>query len=160
MRPTTESTAPDDGHAVLTIFRRKARSEFRFGIWSEDRHIGTLSANKGIEIRLAPGEYYFLSGYVGTTMLKANIDAGKRYYAWIDIGSLVFRVKMMPISTDESKMLEGWLEDVTFVELNEANVTDRVREREEIVTEFVRTVAEDARLGRMDYTKLNADHAY
>src|SRR5262249_51473227 len=133
---------------------------FKFGVWGEDRHIATLSANEAVDIRLDPGEHFFLSGHVGTTLLRANVEAGKHYYAWIDVGEMVFRVKMMPVETREATELEKWLSEVTYVRLDPAAQTPRVLERETLVTDWVQSVVERARGGTVDYTELGSAHAF
>ena len=159
MQPA-QKLEPDSSHAVLTILRREENPNFKFGVWAEDRHIATLAANEAVDVRLDPGEHFFLSGHVGTTLLKANVEAGKHYYAWIDVGEMVFRVKMMPVATGESKQLGEWLEQVSFVQLDPAAMTPRVRERETMVTTWVRSVADRARSGTVDYTEIGADNGF
>lgn len=159
-RPTTTKLEPDSEHAVLTILRREENPQFKFGVWAEDRHIATLGANEAVDIRLEPGEHFFLSGHVGTTLLKANVEAGKHYYAWIDVGEIVFRVKMMPVAPSESKNLSEWLEKVSYVELDPAAMTPRVRERETTVTTWVRSVADRARGGTVDFTEIGSGNAF
>lgn len=160
MRPATQQLSPDSEHAVLTVFRRKEGKKLNFGLWGEDRFIGTLGANEGIEILLTPGEHYFLSGHVGTTLLKARVEAGKRYYALIDVGNIVLRVKMKPVGAEQSDKLNDWLDDVEIIELALDAVTPRVQEREKLVAEFVQSVADKARNGQMDFTDLNSEHAH
>lgn len=166
MQPSTQEMSPDSDHAVLTIFRREKakkdgfRREIEVGIWGERGYLGTLSANEGIQVQLTPGEHFFVSGYVGTTLMKAQVEAGKRYYAWVDIGALVLRVKLMPVATSESAQLEEWLNEVQMVEVDQDAMTARHRERESIVNEFTAARAEAGRLGQQDFTEINAEHAY
>lgn len=161
MRPAREKLTPDAEHAVITILRREEAPQLEFGVWSEDRYLGTLAAHKALDVKVTPGEHYFLSGYVGTTLLKAQVEAGKHYYAWIDVGGMVLRVKMMPVTTQESSDLEEWLAAVEFVEVDsESMAAPRVREREAGFTEWVRSVVVRAKAGTVDFTEINAAHAF
>jgi hypothetical protein len=159
-QPASEKMSPSNADAVVTILRRDEAPTLRFGIWAEDRYIATLAPNEAVDIRLPPGEHFFLSGYVGTTLLKARVEAGKHYYAWVDVGGMVLRVKMMPVATSESAQLDKWLEDVAFVQLDSAAMTPRVREREVAVTEWMRAVVERAKTGAVDFTELGSEHAF
>jgi hypothetical protein len=146
---------------VLTVFRRKEAEQLTFGLWSEDRYLGTLLPNQGIDVVLTPGEHYFMSGYVGTTLLKATVEAGKHYYAWLDVGGMVLRVKMMPIAQSEAKQRDEWLENVsTYVRVNEAAMTPRAREREALVTEWVRSVVARAKAGTVDFTEITPANGF
>jgi hypothetical protein len=160
LRPATEKMSPSNEDAVLTILRREEAPTLRFGIWAEDRYIATLAPNEAVDIRLTPGEHFFLSGHVGTTLLKARVEAGKHYYAWVDVGGMVLRVKMMPVATRESEQLGKWLDDVAFVRLDSEAMAPRVRERETMVTDWVRSVVDRAKAGTVDFTELGAEHAF
>ena len=160
MRPARERLTPDAEHAVITILRREETPQFQFGIWSEDRYLGTLAAHQALEVKVAPGEHYFMSGHVGTTLLKTQVEAGKRYYAWVDVGGLVYRVKMMPVAPQESSDLTKWLDEAEFVEVDSESMTPRVREREATFTEWVRSVVVRAKAGTVDWTEIDATHAF
>ena len=166
MQPSTQEMNPDSDHAVLTIFRRKKakkdgwRREIEIPIWGERGYLGTLSANEGVQVRLTPGEHFFVSGYVGTTLMKTRVEAGKRYYAWVDTGALILRVKLRPVSTSESAKLEEWLSEVQMLEVDPDAVTAGIRERESIVTDFVDEQAEKGRLGQRDFTEISSEHAH
>ena len=157
----TDRPSPDSERAVLTIFRRKEAEQLNFGVWYEDRYLGTLFANQGLDVVLPPGEHYFMSGYVGSTLMKATVEAGKHYYAWFDVGGIVLRVKMMPIAQNEAKQRDEWLKGVTgYVRVDESAMTPRVREREAIVTDWIHSVVERAKAGTVDYTEITPAHGF
>jgi hypothetical protein len=161
MRPAREKLTPDAEHAVITILRREEAPQLTFGIWSEDRYLGTLAANEALDVKVTPGEHFFLSGYVGTTLLRAQVEAGKHYYAWVDVGGMVLRVKMMPVTTQESVDLTKWLEKIEFVEVDsESMAAPRVREREATFTAWVDSVVTRAKAGTVDFTEIDSAHAF
>jgi hypothetical protein len=160
MRPATAAASPDTEHAVLTIFRRAENDKLSFGVWSEDRYLGTLAANQAVDVRLTPGEHYFMSGNVGTTLLKAQVEAGKHYYAWLDVGEMIYRVKMMPVATNEAKERDEWLEAVSYVEVSQDAMPPRAREREAMVTEWIRSVVERAKDGTVDFTEITPANGF
>ena len=101
-----------------------------------------------------------MSGNVGTTLLKAQVEAGKRYYAWLDVGEFILRVRLTPITREQSSDLEKWLAAVEWMEVNPDSVTSRVREREDLVTEFVQSAGKRAATGDADFSLLAGGHAF
>ncbi len=160
MRPAVDRLSPDDEHALITIFRRHQSDKLDFGVWSEHRYLGTLSTNQELEVLVPAGKHFFLSGNVGTTLLQAQVDAGKRYYARLDIGKMILRVRLTPVDLGQSDDLNEWLTDVEWIEVNPDAITPRIREREDIVTDFVRSAAERAKTGAADFHLLASGHAY
>lgn len=160
MQPATEALTPDDEHGVITMFRRKEADKIDLGVWSEHGFVGTLGANEAVSIAVPPGTHFFLAGNVGTSLLKAEVEAGKRYYAWLDYGKMVGRVRLTPVALSESKDLQKWLKKTKQVEMSPQAVTNRIRDREEIVTDFLRLAIERANSGTADFTLLDNDDAY
>ena len=160
MRPAGDALSPDDNHAIITVFRRKEADKIDLGLWNEHGFVGTLEANQAISIAVPPGTHYFLAGNVGTTLLKADVEAGKRYYAWIDYGKMMGRVRLTPVLLSQSGELQKWLEKTKQVELIPQAVTGRIRDREEIVTNFLQLAIERANNGTADFAFLGNDAAY
>ncbi len=166
MQPSTEELSPDSEHAVLTIFRRQKenkdglRRPIEIAVWGEQGYLGTLAASQGVQVALTPGEHYFASGYVGTILMKATVEAGKHYYALADIGAMVLRVKLEPIGPSDSGNLERWTRDMQLLQRNPEVVSERIQERESIVRDFINAQAEEARLGRQDFTEISSEHAW
>ncbi len=159
MRPASGRLEPDSESAVITLFRRNEVPKMEFGIWGEDGFIATLKANEGVDLRVAAGEHFFLAGQTGTTVMRASVEAGKRYHAWLDIGKMILRLRLTPVARDQASELDKWLSDVEWVELNPNAMTPRINEREELVVEYLQSVVEKARQGRADFAVLAADHA-
>lgn len=160
MQPAREAITPDDEHGVVTIFRRKEADKIDLGVWSEHGFVGTLGTNEAVSIAVPAGTHFFLAGHVGTTLLKAEVEAGKRYYAWLDYGKMLGRIRLTPVSLSQSGELQRWLKKTKQVELIPQAVTSRIREREEIVTDFLRLAVERANSGAADFTLLSSDEAY
>jgi len=160
MRHAEERLSPDDEHALVSIFRTKQSDKLHMGIWSEDRYLGTLSANQGIDVLVPAGEHFFLSGYVGTSLMQAQVEAGKRYYVRLAIGKMILRVRLTPVGPDKSKDLDKWLSKVDWVEVDSDAITPRIREREDVVTEFLRSAGERAKSGEADVDLMGSAHAY
>jgi hypothetical protein len=160
-RPATARLTPDAGHAVITIFRRDdGPDEFTFPVWSEERYLGALARNQGAEILVTPGEHFFFSRNVGTSLLRAQVEAGKHYYVWLDFGAMVGRVRLTPVARAESSNLESWLPSIAWIEVDRNTITDALREREDMVTDYIKSIGERARRGEAAFALLDEDAAY
>ena len=159
MRPASSRLEPDSEAAVITLFRRNEVPKLEFGICGEDGFVATLKANEGVDLRVPAGDHFFLAGQTGTTVMKASVEAGKRYYAWLDVGKMILRVRLTPVARDQANDLDAWLTDVEWVELNPEAMTTRINEREGLVVGFVQSVVEKANQGAADFTVLAADHS-
>ena len=160
MQPASEALEPDDEHAVITVFRRKEADKIDLGVWNENGFVGTLGADEAVSIAVPPGTHFFLAGNTGTTLLKAEVEAGKRYYAWLDYGKMLGRVRLTPVSLSQSGDLQKWLKRTKQVALDPQAVTTRIRDREAIVTDFLQKAVERANSGTADFTLLGREHAY
>lgn len=160
MRPATGAPEPDDAHATVTFFSRGDTRGLAFGIWSADGFVGTLAPHQSITMAVDAGEHYFLAGNIGKSLLKLEAEAGKRYFAWIDFGKMIGRVRLTPVGPDESDDLAEWLDESSPVEIDRALITSRILEREEIVTNYIETVIRQAAIGESDYHLLGAEHAF
>lgn len=159
-RASTQRLAPDDNHAVITIFRRQESKKLDFGIWSEHDFLGTLKVNQGLEVRVPAGKHFFLAGNVGTSLLQAQVEAGKRYYAWLDVGAVILRVRLTPVTQQASERLNEWLTKVEWVERDPVASIAHLGLRKALVTGFVRSAAARANAGEAGFQLLGAEHAY
>lgn len=160
MQDGGEDIAPNDEQGVVTVFRRKEADKIDLGIWNEQGFVGTLGAEEAVSIALPPGTHYFLAGNVGTSLMKAQIEAGKHYYAWLDYGKMMARVRLTPVASSESAELQKWLKKTSHVSLNPQALTDRIRDREKIVTDFLNEAIDRADSGAADFSLLDNDSAH
>jgi len=160
MQESKEELVPDDEHAVITIFRRKEADKIDLGVWNEQGFVGTLGSEEAVSIAVSPGTHFFLAGNTGTSLLKAEVEAGKQYYAWLDYGKMLGRVRLTPVSASESRNLQKWMKGVDYVALDSQRITSRIQDREKIVTDFLAAAIERANSGTADFTLLDGDDAY
>ena len=93
----------------------------------------------------------------GTTRLRADVEAGKHYYAWVDMGEFVLTARLTPIQRSQSKNLKKWLKDIEWMQPDHEKIDHRVREREAIVLRYVQSVSADVRSGKSNAHQLDAD---
>jgi len=159
MQPAEARLEPDEDHAVITILRREEFPGLPFSVWSEAGFVGSLQMNEAIDVRVPAGEHFFYAAQTGSTVLKARVDAGQQYYAWLDVGKMRLNLRLKPIGPEQQAELREWLTLVQWVALDEQAMTPRVREREEIVRRHVLSVAERVRSGAVGFQELNPGHA-
>lgn len=160
MRPATDRPEPDEASATVTFLRRGDADKLEFGVWGGHGFVATLGAFEAVTISVPPGDHFFLAGNVGKSVLKLEAEPGKRYFAWLDFGSMVGRVRLTPIAVDESDKLDKWLNEVTWVELDDASMSERILERQKIVTDYIQKVIHKTEAGESDFHLLGTDHAY
>lgn len=151
MVPTTDRLEPDAGHAVVTFYRKKDSYDMDLGVWGASGFIGMLHDREAMDVRLPPGEHAFLSGYVGTTLMRAQLEAGKHYYAELDLGTWVLRVKILESTLDQSAKV---LSKADWVRLDPGSLTDGMLARAATLQEFVAGLVDKAGRGQHDFTKL------
>ena len=115
---------------------------------------------EAVRFRVPAGNHYFLAGNNGTSLLKAEVQAGKEYFVWLDNGKLNHKVRLTPISPKKAKKLKKWLEPVLWVELDSEKITPRFQERGSIVSEFIKTEVENPESKRSNFQLLGTDHAF
>ncbi len=156
--PTTDVVEPDAEHAVITIFRREKLERLKVAVWGTDSYIAALDANQGIRIKVPAGEHTIFTGLIPKAWLHTNVEAGKNYYAWIKIGFA--KMSVVPIRPKDVKKLDKWLKKIEFVAVDPDSVTNRVREREEIVTDFLKEELASHRAAGKKLQNMDGEHAF
>jgi hypothetical protein len=160
MVPSEGTVEPDAEHGVVTIFRQKDGKKLEFGIWSDSGFVGTLGAREAVSVRLPAGSHFFMAGNLGVTQMRADVEAGKRYYAWLDYGGWIGRVRLTPVPATDADELDKLLRKVSYVELGPAMDSEGVRVREKAAVDYVREIAERAAMGEVAYNLLGPENAF
>jgi hypothetical protein len=160
MEPAAGPVEPDDEHGVVTIFRQKDGKKFEFGIWSDAGFVGTLGAREAVSLKLKPGSHFFMAGNLGVTQMRADVEAGKRYYAWLDYGGWVGRVRLTPVPVADAKELDKLLSKVDYVALGPMTDSEGVKVRAKVVVEYVGETEKRTRTGEVDFNLLGPEHAF
>ena len=156
--PTTDIVEPDDEHAVITIFRRDKKDRLKVAVWGTDAYIAGLDINQGFRIKVPAGEHSIFTGLIPDAWIHTNVEAGKNYYAYIKIGLVKFEV--VPVRTKDAKKLDKWLKKIEFVTVDPANVTDRLREREKIVIDYLKAQFASHRAAGKKLAMMGREHAF
>ena len=156
--PTTDVLEPDVEHAVITIFRRDKKDRLKVAVWGTDAYIAALDVNQGFRIKVPAGEHSIFTGLIPAAWLHTNVEAGKNYYAGIKIG--LVKIEVVPVLPKDAKKLDKWLKKIEFVTVDPDNVTDRVREREKILTDYLKAQFASHRAAGKKLAMMGGEHAF
>lgn len=159
-RPASQLVEPDSEHGVITIFRREDGRDLELGVWSDQGFVSTLKIKEGVRLRVLAGDHYFLSGNKGASILKAEVQAGKEYFAWLDYGEGFGGVRLTPVPLNATEQLKIWLKPVSWVELDSNAITSRIRERGDVVKGFMDAEIKNPGSGKSNLQILGLDHAF
>ncbi len=144
-----ERVLPSSEYAVITFYRKQDKSKMDLGLWSTTGFVGMLQANEGMDARFTPGKHAFLAGFVGKTLMQANLEAGKHYLAELDLGSIVLRVKIIERQVANVSKVYKKLD---WVRVEPDAITSRFIERGKILGEYVQELVARADNGKLDFT--------
>jgi hypothetical protein len=95
---------PPQGSAIVTFIRAtQFGGLIDFGIWDGDQFIGVIEPHKFIQYIARPGEHIFLARAENWSYVKANLEAGKKYYILTNVGPGVLkaRVYLIPVTKEQ-----------------------------------------------------------
>ena len=129
---TESEPEPDVANATVTFLRPQDKSGWTQplipGIWSNDRFIGNLDYHKRLTIKLAQGKYTFMTGTKFNAFLKADIQAGKKYYIIVDSswnGTIFVPVK----KSEQNNNIQKNITKTSRVELSQDLIDVKIRKR-------------------------------
>jgi hypothetical protein len=134
MKKVEKIDSLDEKKAMVTFLRPTIfGGAIQFGIWDGEHFVGILSANSYIQYLANPGEHYFLGRAENWSCVKANLEAGKKYYIIGKVfpGVWKARIAFDPIkSGDEPQaQVEEWMNELTPTLVDESKRGDYVRPR-------------------------------
>ena len=121
-------------------------------------YIAALDVNQGFRIKVPAGEHSIFTGLIPDAWLYTNVEAGKNYYAGIKIG--LVKIEVVPVRPKDAKKLDKWLKKIEFVTVDPDSVSDRVREREKIVTDYLKAQFASHRDAGKKLQMMGGEHAF
>lgn len=80
----TIKTAPADKALVTFVRVRSYGGGSNFVVWDSKELVGSLVGGQYIQREVAPGEHLFIVHAQNWAFIKANVEAGKKYYVLIN----------------------------------------------------------------------------
>ena len=144
MMVKTQPVELNDKNMAMVTFLRPTifGGAIQFGIWDGDKFVGVLSANSYIQYMTSPGQHYFLGRAENWSCIRANLEAGKRYYILGRVfpGIWKARIAFDPIRSEDQpqSQVDEWMNRLAPMSVDESKRNDYVQPRIEQVRKRVR----------------------
>jgi hypothetical protein len=131
--------------------------QFEFDIWDGEECIGALSRYTYFQYVTDPGEHLFLARGGNRSFMKANLQAGKRYYVFVNLRIKPFyqNVYLEPVKKENEELIDAlpsYLNDSQPISMLPEKRNDYVKSR----IEDVRNDIKEFRAAEHDYFALDA----
>jgi len=114
--------------------------KFEFDIWDGEKFIGALTTQKYFQYMADPGEHLFVARGGNWSFVKANLQAGKKYYVFLNIPPRPFRashgVSLQPVKREDKELMadiRAYLNDMKPISVATGQYNDYVKDRIEEV---------------------------
>jgi len=159
MTETASTIEPDENTAVINFIRAETLgSEIPFDLWSEQGFVGSTKGSTYFQVRVNPGEHTFLAFSERYSALKANVEAGREYFAEVDIdmGWNQAHIQIIPMSTTEdAKQIAKWRSNAKLIALDPTVLaSDEFSQRIELALDLVNEKIEQVKMGKINSRKL------
>ncbi len=130
--------------------------QFEFDIWDSEKFIGALSRYTYFQYLTEPGEHLFIARGGNRSFVKANLQAGRKYYVFVNLSIRPFyqNVYFQPVKKDNTELIDGipsYLNDLQPVSLDPEQQDDYVRDK----IEDVKKEIEAFKANEYDYSTLD-----
>ena len=126
MQASDQRLKPTPDSAVITFFRPAGLiKDVPFSIWSESAYLGDLKGDTYFQARVAPGHHTFMAKSERFSILKADVAAGKEYFAEFKVvrGWEMAHVKILPLdATADAAAIDGYFKKLKPVAVDTALV--------------------------------------
>jgi len=150
---------PDADHAVITfVGDYKKFQTIPVGIWTENKFLGSLNGHSLFQIKVAPGKHMFFGKYEHWSVLEAQVEAGKNYYAQVTIsrGWTQAHVRIIPVKQDfEQSVIDNWMRYSEWLVFDEQNLKSPIKERMEAAVPFIEKAIEQVQANLQETRVLN-----
>jgi len=159
MMQTQRIQQPEDQYALVTFIRPSVfGGAIQFGLWDSENLIGILSAKSYVQYLVEPGEHIFLGRAENWSYVKANLEAGKKYYILGKVfpGVWKARVALEPITKNSDvtdQQLKEWLDKLSPTTMIPKKREAYAKPR----TKQVSHAVGDLEAGKVKYLTMEAD---
>jgi len=144
MVPAQTIIAAKPDTALITFVRAtKFGYKSDFHLWDSTDYVGTIYGGQYIQKEVAPGEHMFIAHGQNWAYIKANLEAGRKYYIVLNVtmGFTHAAVVPAPITKDQSKYgqsdINEWLAKLDPVTPNPEGAAPFIEDRRPQVEQAV-----------------------
>ncbi len=122
MRETTPDRGMEEGKALVTFVRATwYGGNIEFELWDRESFVGLIEWKQYIQVAVPQGEHVFLCKADNWSYVKANLEAGKKYFVLVNVslqnGKPIARLKAVTKEQSEwgQAEIDYWLANLTPV---------------------------------------------
>jgi hypothetical protein len=160
MKDATMVLEPAAGTATVTFIRSQGfAKEMAFGIWNQDRFLGSLTGKSCFAVELPAGDHTFVANSRYHAGLKAELEAGKRYYVLVEasMGWSQANLDFSPVQSDVAQSkIDSWIGACAQLELDTAAIDDLIRKRLDAAFPYVQDAVAKVQSGEIEAPLLAA----
>ncbi len=154
MKVATKALEPAADTATVTFIRSQSYAKkMAFGIWNQDQFLGSLDGKSCFTVELPAGEHTFVANSRYHAGLKAELEAGKRYYVLVkaSMGWSQANIGLSPVQSDVAQSkIDEWIGSLEQLELDNAAIDDLIRKRLDAAIPFVQEAVNKVRSGEVE----------
>ncbi|MEJ2154385.1 MAG: hypothetical protein P8X96_03545 [Desulfobacteraceae bacterium] len=131
--------------------------QFEFDIWDSEKFIGALSRYTYFQYLTDPGEHLFMARGGNRSFVKANLQAGRKYYVFVNLSIKPFyqNVYFEPVKKENKELIDAipsYLKDLQPMSMPPKQRDDYIKDR----IEDVKNEIEAFGANEYDYSTLDA----
>ncbi len=140
--------SPDAEHAVITFvgdYKYKTFKTVPLGIWMEGAFLGSLKGHSLFQVKVNSGRHLFFSKYAEWSVLEAELEAGKTYYAQVKMtrGGNQPHVNLIPVKRDTGQpVIDAWMREFEQLTFDRQNLRNSMEERLATAFPFIKKTME------------------
>lgn len=142
--PTPAIDSPSTDKALITFVRAtKFGYKSDFHLWDSHDYVGTIYGGQYIQKEVDPGEHMFIAHGQNWAYIKANLEAGKKYYILLNVSMGFSHAAVIPVPIVKGgeynqDNINEWMANLTSVgpnpEAADAFVASRAEQIERAVS--------------------------
>lgn len=159
--PTPAIDGPSPDKALITFVRAtKFGYKSDFHLWDSTDYVGTIYGGQYIQKEVEPGEHMFIAHGQNWAYIKADLEAGKKYYILLNVSmgfshAAVIPVPITRVGEYNQDNINEWMASLTSVgpnpEVADAFVAKRAEQVERAVANGEAPDAKFQTLSAEDY---------
>jgi hypothetical protein len=162
MKPASPLNSVNNDKALVTFLMSTTMAnpfptfQFEFNVWDGEKFIGALSRYTYFQYIADPGDHIFLARGGNSSFLKANLQAGKKYYVFVNLRIKPFyqKVSFEPVTRYDQQLiteLQWYLNDMKPISLMEEQCNNYQKERIDAVKKEINIF----KTSKYDYSTLD-----
>ncbi len=136
-------SAPADKALITFVRATRYGKKSEFVVWDSDRFMGLLEGGQYFQQVVDPGEHMFIVHAQNWAYIKANLEAGKKYYVLLNVSMGFTHAVAVPVPLTKGQaeygqaQIDEWMAKLTPITPNEAVAAQFEARRKPQITQAV-----------------------